>query len=153
MIPNYVSVVGSPYGLLPPGIYDATIDEVRLRYAINLRRMELFIGMIAGLENIFRSGSREIYLDGSYITTKAHPNDYEICWSPQFVDPTILDPVFLNFANKRYQQLQKYLGEYFPTTFVETASGKPFTEYFQIDRDSGVKKGILRITNYLNPAI
>lgn len=151
MIPNCINVAGAPFGLLPPGIYNATMEEVRKRYAVNQKRIDLYYGMSAGLDNLFQSGCLEVYLDGSYITTKPHPSDFEICWDPRFVDPRVLDPVFLKFDNGRFEQKQKFLGEFFPTILIESSSGKPFTEYFQKDKDSGKRKGIIRITNYLNP--
>lgn len=149
MIHSCIIVRNSPFGLLPPGVYDATLEEVRVRYAINPRRIALFKGMESGIENLFLSGSPLIYLDGSYITTKPRPDDYEICWDPRFVDPKNLDPIFLDFLEERNRQKQKYGGEYFPSTMVEIGSGKAFADYFQKDKHSGAIKGIVRIHNYL----
>ena len=149
MIPNYIFVRNSPFGLLPPGIHDATLEEVKIRYAINPRRIDLFKGMEMGIENLFLSGSPLIFLDGSYITTNPRPKDYEICWDPQFVDPKILDPIFLDFSERRNRQKQKYGGEYFPSTMIEIGSAKAFADYFQKDKHSGAIKGIVRIHNYL----
>src|SRR5665213_28845 len=149
MIPNYIFVRNSPFGLLPPGIHDATLEEVKIRYAINPRRIDLFKGMEMGIENLFLSGSPLIFLDGSYITTKPRPKDYEICCDPQFVDPKILDPIFLDFSERRNRQKQKYGGEYFPSTMIEIGSAKAFADYFQKDKHSGAIKGIVRIHNYL----
>ncbi len=149
MIPNCTMVENSPFGLLPPGIYDATLEEVKIRYAINPRRIALFKGMEMGIENLFLSGCPLLYLDGSYITTKPRPEDYEICWDPRFVIPALLDPILLDFSEERKRQKQKYAGEYFPSTMVEIGSGKAFADYFQKDKHSGAIKGIVRIYNYL----
>ena len=141
MIPKLINITGSLWPLLPPGIHDSTIDEVFSTYAINPQRVHLFHGMKRGLENLFESGCQQIFLDGSYVTGKPIPNDYEVCWDMAYVDPNLLDPVFSDFANGRFKQKQKYHGEYFPAAWKEGFSGKPFLEFFQTDKDTGKAKG------------
>jgi hypothetical protein len=68
---------------------------------------------------------------------------WELC------DPALLDPVFFDFSNGRYNQKQKYLGEFFPAAIVEGVSGKPFLDFFQTDKSTGKQKGIVRLTNHL----
>lgn len=119
------------------------------RFAYNPRRLELFKGMQVGIENIFAAGCPQLFLDGSYVTGKPLPNDYEICWDVEFVDPQYLDPVFMIFDNGREAQKAKFKGEYFPAFWTEENSGKPFLDFFQQDKESGKKKGIVRIVNYL----
>lgn len=149
MIPDYIQISGSTWQLLPPGIHDSTLEEVYARYAINSTRLNLFNGLLKGLENLFKSGCPQVFLDGSYITDKPIPNDYEVCWDTQYVNPTLLDPVFFDFDNGRINQKRKYLGEFFPAILTEGISGKPFLEFFQQDRETGEQKGIIRLTNHL----
>jgi hypothetical protein len=149
MIPDHINIPGSLWPLLPPGIYDSTLSEVYARYAINPSRLLLFQGLERGLDNLFRSGCPQVFLDGSYVTAKPIPNDYEICWDVEYVDPGLLDPVFFDFDNGRYNQKKKFLGEFFPAMLIEGASGKPFLDFFQTDRDTGKQKGIVRLTNHL----
>ncbi|MFT3793779.1 DUF6932 family protein [Flavobacterium sp.] len=149
MIPDFINVKNALWPLLPPGIWDATLQEVQHRFVNNPKRLELFEGMKLGIDNIFKAGSPQVFLDGSYVTGKLLPNDYEICWDAAFVDPRILDPVFMNFDNEREAQKLKYKGEYFPAFWTEAGSGKPFLDFFQQDKESGEKKGIIRIENYL----
>jgi hypothetical protein len=60
------------------------------------------------------------------------------------VDGKKLDPVFLDFNNKRQKQKLKYFGEFFPSSAI--ADGvQPFVSYFQKDKYTGKKKGIIRI--------
>lgn len=148
MIPNFITVAGSSWQLLPPGIHDATLEEVRERFAINSRRHFLFQGLLDGLKVLFRAGCKQAFLDGSYVTEKPLPNDYEVCWDVTgIVDPALLDPVFFDFTNGRLNQKLKYGGEYFPASVTESDSGLPFLEFFQIDKETGNRKGIIRITN------
>lgn len=149
MIPDYIDIPGSLWPLLPPGIHDSTIEEVYSRYAINPIRLLLFEGLQKGLDNLFRSGCQQIFLDGSYVTAKPIPNDYEVCWDVEYVDPNLLDPVFFDFDGSRHNQKLKFLGEFFPSMLIEGFSGKPFLDFFQTDRDTGKQKGIVRLTNYL----
>jgi hypothetical protein len=110
----------------------------------------LFDGFKKGIRNLFEAGCPQIFLDGSYVTEKPAPNDYEVCWDTDFVDPDMLDPVFLVFDNGREKQKKKYLGEFFPALFIEGNSGRPFLDFFQIDKHTGKQKGIIRLTNFLS---
>ncbi|MCK9404389.1 MAG: hypothetical protein M0Q26_13445 [Chitinophagaceae bacterium] len=150
MIPTCLRVLGSPWPILPPGIHNSTLAEVYARYVINQSRLLLFEGLKNGLDNLFSSGCPQIFLDGSYVTDKPIPNDYEVCWDMNFVDPNLLDPVFFDLSNERFNQKQKYLGEYFPASITEAMTGKPFLDFFQTDKYTGKQKGIIRLTNHLN---
>ena len=146
MIPNFTTYSGSPWPVLPPGIHDASLAEVYARFVTNDKRKILYQGMVRGLDNIFKSGCPQVFLDGSYVTEKPLPNDYEICWDGRFVDPNLLDPIFLDFSKGTLPQKNKYGGEYFPSSWIETGSGKSFLEFFQTDKQTGNPKGIIRIT-------
>ncbi len=149
MIPDFVNISGSPWPLLPPGIYDSDLNEIYIRYVFNATRKAQYDGMVKGIENLFLSGCSQVFLDGSYISGKPFPNDYEICWDISFVNPNLLDPVFFDFSNGRLNQKNKYFGEFFPASIVEGLSGKPFLEFFQTDKNTGKAKGILRSFNHL----
>jgi hypothetical protein len=148
MIPSFIIVNGALWPILPPGIYDASISEIEIRYATNSHRKQLFEGLKNALNNLFSSGCQQIFLDGSFVTAKPKPNDYEVAWDPRFVDPNILDPVFLDFTHGTIHQKKKYLGEFFPSTITEAKSGKLFLDFFQIEKNTGTKKGIIRLQKY-----
>lgn len=145
MIPNFITITGCPWQVLPPGIHDATLSEVYQRFVTNPRRKELYDGLELGLGNLFKSGCPQAFLDGSYVTDKPVPGDYEVCWDGRYVDPAILDRVFLDFSNGRKAQKSKYGGEYFPSAMIERGSGKTFLDFFQNEKLSGNPKGIIRI--------
>jgi hypothetical protein len=149
MIPNFVKLAGSPWDLLPPGIHDSTLDEVFNRFAINRSRKLQYEGLITALDNLFRSGCSQIFLDGSYVTAKPIPADYEVCWDMRFVKPEFLDLVFFDFDNHRQKQKDKYGGEFFPAQLTEGMSGRPFLDFFQTDKYTGKQKGIVRLLNHL----
>ena len=55
-----------------------------------------------------------------------------------------LDPVFLDFDNKRANQKTKYEGEFFPFHF-DAGTGQAFIDFFQTETFTGQKKGIVLI--------
>jgi hypothetical protein len=130
--------------VLPAGVHVATFLEVQATFATNNRRRELFNGLIDAAVSLFNAGCGLLYLDGSYVTEKPMPADYDACWDPTGVDPKRLDPIFMDFTNKRQAQKSKFKGEFFPSTLGNTSS-QPFLGFFQTDRFTGQRKGILSI--------
>ena len=102
-------------------------------------------GLRAALENLKGSGCRIVYLNGSFVTNKVIPNDYDACWEEVSVDPTALDPVLLTFDPGRATQKAKYMGELFPASIIADTGGLSFLEFFQTDKDTGRPKGIIAI--------
>ena len=143
MIPDFVDI-GSPWKVLPPGIHEATMKEIEARFAISGHRKHLFLGLQKGVRALCNAGCRIILLDGSFITEKPTPKDYDACWDPRGVDITKLDPVFLDFSNKRKKQKAHYYGEFFPA-YAKADGVNIFSVYFQIDIHTGKLKGIIRI--------
>lgn len=132
-------------GLLPAGIHWATLTAVELRYATNPHRTRLLGGLKRGAAALAAAGCQTLFLDGSFITEKMLPDDYDACWDIAGVDCALLDPVFLDFRNLRAAQKAKYLGEFFPSHF-RAESRPPFRTYvnfFQCDKDTGDPKGII----------
>jgi hypothetical protein len=91
-----------------------------------------------------QAGCTTLYLDGSFVTGKPHPDDFDGCWEIAGVDPTLLDPILLQFANKREAQKKKFLGEMFIAA-MPGGFGLTFLEFFQLEKFSGRPKGILRV--------
>ena len=102
-------------------------------------------GFRAATENLKDAGCRVVYLNGSFVTSKTHPNDYDACWEEAGVDPTALDPVLLTFDAGRASQKAKYLGELFPISIIADAEGLSFLGFFQTDKETGSPKGIIAI--------
>lgn len=91
------------------------------------------------------AGCATVYLDGSYVTGKPLPGDFDACWNPEGVDIAKLDPVLKDFSHARRAQKQKYFGEFFPS--IVLADGKnSFLDFFQTEKDTGLQKGIIAIS-------
>ncbi len=140
MIPNF-----EPSGLLPPGIHLATWAEIVGRFGNNPQRDSLLDALRRALDALRVAGCVAAYLDGSFVTEKKVPGDYDMCWSLQGVDHTRLDPVLLNFDNHRQAMKAKYQGDLFPAEIPEGNSGKVFLDFFQTDKDTGAAKGVVLI--------
>jgi hypothetical protein len=132
-------------GNLPPGIHPASWDEIVTRYATNTRRRELTDGLLAALRSLKRAGCRAAYLDGSFVTAKELPGDFDACWEIAGVDASRLDRELLDFSDRRAAQKTRYGGELFPAETAAEPAGTTFLDYFQRDRDTGRPKGIIAI--------
>jgi len=136
-----------PDGNLPPGIHQATWEELERAFGSGAVRARLLDGLYRVALALRAAGCETLYVDGSFVTTKEKPGDFDACWEPIGVDASRLDPVLLDFSNARLSQRLKYGGEIFPSSF--RAEAKPphrtFIEFFQQDKDTGMPKGIIAI--------
>ena len=139
MVPEF-----TPEGLLPLGVHRAEWDEVVSRYGYNLWRTFLLAGLRAALINLKNASCSTAYLDGSFVTSKEIPGDFDACWKEDGVDGSALDPVLRDLRPKRLAQKAKYHGELFPASAPADPSGLSFLEFFQTTEE-GVRKGIVRI--------
>jgi hypothetical protein len=130
-------------GYLPPGVHAAPWGEVAGIFGGNGHRIRLVGGLLSALNNLAGAGCRSLLLDGSFVSKKDLPEDYDGAWDTQGVDPYRLDPVLLDFSNGRAAMKTKYLGELFPATFL-AAPGVLYRDFFMKDR-SGVPKGVVNI--------
>lgn len=129
---------------LPPGEHRATWGEIVARFGYTVWRTELLAGLRAALHSVKGAGCRKVYLDGSFVTAKHRPSDFDACWETEGVDFDLLDPVLLTFDRGRATQKEKYLGELFLADSQADEIGTIFREFFQTDRD-GNPKGIIVI--------
>lgn len=140
MIPEW-----SANGDLPEGIHLATWLEIEARLAFSAHRRRLLAGFRQACEELQRAGCRMVYLDGSFVTTKTNPGDFDACWDIQNVDEEGLDPVFWDLSQGRAAQKRRFLGEFFPAQLPEGATGKAFIEFFQVNKSTGEPRGIIAI--------
>jgi len=80
--------------------------------------------MIDGLElamtQLKAAGCITIYIDGSFVTAKQKPGDFDACWEDNGVDIDYLKaiaPTLYNFGLRRAEQKNKYRGEIFPANY------------------------------------
>lgn len=141
MIPEY-----DKRGSLPRGVYPATWEEIEERYGYNEERRRLLAGLKAALDNLKMAGCKRAYLNGSFITDKEVPRDYDLCWEPKGVDGGLIDPLFIltrYVLPPRKEQKHKYLGEILIT--LPHPAVFDMLSYFQLDDRTGDTKGIISI--------
>lgn len=132
-------------GYLPPGEHLADWPAIQDRFGGNTRREWLLDGLYRALLALQHAGCLTAYIDGSFVTDKPEPGDYDGLWDVTGVQAALLDPVLLDFERGRLRQKTKYHGEFFPAQMSEGVSGKTFLEFFQRRSDNGAAKGIIRI--------
>lgn len=137
MIPNY-----DKHGNLPPGIWDATIEEARDRFANkSARRALLFEALGEVLKILSNANCTEIYLNGSFITDTEEPGDYDLCYDPTGMKATDRWREFLKLTMD--ERKKRHLGD----IFINWPQPPFFTSHvdlWQTDRDNNLK-GIIRI--------
>ena len=137
-------------GVLPPGIHPGDWKDVEVMFATTPHRRWLLEGLRKALAELARVNCQAAYLDGSFVTDKVKPGDYDLCWDHTTMtnaELLALDPLFTDPANldwPRTAQNTKYRGDLLPNV-VEGSSGLLFVDFFQIDRNVGTpySKGIV----------
>jgi len=130
-------------GHLPAGIHEMQWSEFRVKFGYNYCRRALIQGMLSALSNLKKAGCSTVFIDGSFVTSKRQPSDYDGCWDPTGVDVNLLDPVLQDFSDGCIAQKIKFSGELYPTTTI-SISDNIMLDFFQEDR-SGNPKGIVKI--------
>ena len=153
MLPELILNPGSPWPVLPEGLHLARLDDVLAIFATNPWRRLLFDGLVDGLRILALAGCARVFLDGSFVTGKPNPRDFDACWDPAGIDPGRLDPVFRDFSHQRAAQKARFKGEFFPSSLLCADVGKSFLEFFQTDQHSGKKKGIVVIELNAEPML
>lgn len=132
-------------GNLPPGIHEATWDEIAARYGTTSHRRNLLDGLEHALQALRHAGCRQAYIDGSFVTAKTDPSDFDVCLEESNVDPLLLDRVLMDFSDSRRAQKQRFGGELFPATMPAGPGYADFLDYFQRESGSETRKGIVAI--------
>ena len=70
------------------GIHLATWGEVTTRFGNTPWRRQLLYGLGMAINSLRRAGCRTVYIDGSFVTSKEIPNDFDACWEEGVVPET-----------------------------------------------------------------
>lgn len=136
-------------GRLPPGRHEATLEELQDMFVYNAKRREIFEGLLKLVAVLRSVNVYTIYIDGSFATSKERPGDVDVCWQEatgtnydyEYQNAPILVP---NMANRKYHK-DVFKADIFPADIVEQNSKKYFLDFFQSDKDTGERKGIIKI--------
>ena len=104
-------------GNLPPGVYWAELEEFKDRFGTTPHRSRMINGLQMAMEQLKAAGCRTIYINGSFVTGKLAPQDFDACWDREEVDMNYLKtqaPRLRNYADRAAQKAL-YRGEIFPS--------------------------------------
>jgi hypothetical protein len=130
-------------GALPPGIHTCTWEAFCARFGSNPHRQRVLGGLCEVLRLLGRAGCTAVYINGSFITARNAPRDFDGCWDPTDVDLEAVPAVLWELDNHRAAQKAAYGGELFPLDPAERPEDT-WLHFFQHDRD-GLRKGIVRL--------
>lgn len=139
MLPNF----DPETGYLPPGTHLMAWADISRYFGFNGHRSRLLAGLLAALRNLSRAGCRSVLLNGSFVSNKELPEDYDGAWYTTGVDVRLVDPVLFDFSRSRSAMKSKYLGELFPSGAF-AAPGVLYEDFFKTDRNN-IPKGIVQI--------
>ena len=108
MIPEY-----RRDGKLPTGVHPADWQEFEERYGQTPRRGSLLTGLLLAMCLLKLARCRAVYIDGSFVTAKPEPGDFDACWDIDGMQAELVAPVFFNFADGRAAQKEQFGGEFF----------------------------------------
>jgi len=132
-----------PRGNLPPGIHWATWEEVVERFGSTPHRQELLAGLQEALSALARAGCLAVWLDGSFVTMKEEPNDYDGAWEIAGVDVSQLDEAFRG-EDSPAKTKAKYSGTLYPVSAIVELDWSVLLGFFQFDK-AGDRRGIVAL--------
>lgn len=141
MIPEF-----DEHGNLPPGVHWAEWEEFKDRFGTTPRRSRMIDGLQMAMQQLKAAGCRTIYINGSFVTSKLAPQDFDACWDRDEVDMNYLKtdaPRLRNYADRAAQKAF-YRGEIFPADQPVGSYDLTSYELFQRDRERN-PKGIIAI--------
>ena len=86
-----------------------------------------------------RAGVRRLYVNGSFVTDKPHPNDFDGCYPAEEADMHLLETPL--YTHNREDMKARYGGEVFPDVYIPGRGRDPLV-FFQSTR-AGEPKGIV----------
>jgi len=130
-------------GDLPEGIHNASLKEFKKKFVFNEKREILFEGLIILIKDLKKANCKIIFVNGSFVTNKDNPNDYDLCWDTNGIDYDKLSEELINYKKNREKMKEKYKGDIFPCD--SKIRNSTFFKFFQTNKFTGNKKGIVKI--------
>ena len=137
-------------GYLPEGIHTLSWEEFEITFGFSPKRKELLEGLLQVINILKICGCEAIYIDGSFVTDKLEPDDWDACFKGSTQSLKTLkrqEPCLLltDDYKLRETQKQKFKGELF---FYSLYAGLniSYLDFFQgIKGVKRKKKGIIKI--------
>jgi hypothetical protein len=141
-----------PSGRLPPGIHSSTLGELEAQFGANPHRRRLCASLRKLVRLAVKCGFvREIYVDGSFVTAKPHPEDVDLILGIDDL-PKDSNPLSARDRAQRMRALRRCGGGLlhvflFPVDHWRLAD---LLDYFSNERpsDGGGRKGIVKLSEW-----
>lgn len=117
------------HGLLPPGEWPSTLDEVRDRFCWNDHRRMLWTGLIEFLRDVYdiEQLGVPVWVDGSFTRSKELPSDIDIVLDCTRSTDAVLGKVIAVFLN-RVEMKRRYHVDVWPR---HPKIANDLSQYFQ----------------------
>ena len=140
MIPSF-----DDWGMLPEGLYDTSLSEIRTALGFTDRRNSLIAGLEQYISIWDSSGFIDYYIiDGSFVTAKPEPGDIDLILVPQKKALTLsaFGELALRLSYDRSYTKTAFGCEAF---FVSSSADlNEWLEFFRHDRQGNVR-GVLKV--------
>ncbi|MBZ0187442.1 MAG: hypothetical protein K8F91_14440 [Candidatus Obscuribacterales bacterium] len=93
------------------------------------------------LVNLKEAGCRRVYVDGSFVSHRVKPGDWDACWELESVDLALVDPIIIDADFFPDRMKEKYGGDLYLQ--APKLPGGNMLAFFQKDRDGTKKKIVL----------
>ena len=133
--------------MLPEGLHDATLPEIRRRLGFSDRRaaliydLERCLGYLGSFDVL-----ESVVIDGSFVTDKQEPGDIDLLLVPRADRVLGLD--FARLATELAQNRQEFKEEFgcdaYPVDGNDTEIYRQRLSFFSTDHDGNVR-GLLRV--------
>jgi hypothetical protein len=142
MIPAF-----EPNGFLPPGLHSTDLAEIGGRLTWTTTRRGVFSNLSSWVAHMRAAGCEMVFVDGSFVSTKPDPGDFDACYDPRGVDPTRLAPCLLFQSQADIPAAKQLFGGDIRIDYaLPPTSILRYVEYFQRDsRVPGLRKGLLKL--------
>lgn len=135
-----------PDGTLPAGVHGMAWDDLVAQFGWNPHRQRLLAGLRRAMDDLRAAGCETVNVDGSFVTAKESPEDFDACWDRSGVDlRRLLHTPLRTFDRGRATQKATYGGELLPADAQADDAGRRFLDFFQVDRETGRPKGIVAV--------
>ena len=134
-------------GMLPSGLYDASLEEIRRILGFNDRRKTL----VSGLERYLQVWDRHQVLesaivDGSFVTDKVEPCDIDLLVVPK--PEAMYSQIFVDLVHQlcddRNETKEMFGCEAFPVSGSDSANYRDWLRFFSEDRKGDIR-GLVKV--------
>ncbi|MDR0864863.1 MAG: hypothetical protein LBO74_08025 [Candidatus Symbiothrix sp.] len=130
-------------GVLNPGIYEMTWKDFHTFFLFSPRRKELLEGLKKVIDILQDVGCTIIYIDGSFVTEKIEPGDWDACVE---CPPSKIQDLYNKYPLfDKKEQKRLYKGELFDALSIADRNENNYISFFQQIRGKNIKKGIIKI--------